>query len=83
MMKMYARVSESMPGSPLSEESTLLLNRQNSLIHKIETLAEDAPETAETIAKQIYLLTLMGQRQLTADELSGFVSNSFGLLEKL
>lgn len=83
MMKMYARVSESMPGSPLSEESTLLLNRQNSLIHKIETLAEDAPETAETIARQIYLLTLMGQRQLTAEELSGFVSNSFGLLEKL
>lgn len=83
MMKMYARMSEKDAGMPLAEESTLLLNRNNSLVRKIEDLNAKVSENAEVAAKQIYLLTLMGQRQLSADEISGLLENSLNILEKL
>ena len=35
------------------------------------------------MAKQIYTLALVGQRQLSAEELSEFLTNSFDILQKL
>ena len=63
-------------------DSTLVLNTSNSLISKLLGKNVESESTKE-IAKQIYTLSLIGQRQLTAKELSDFLSNSFSLLEKL
>ena len=45
----------------------------------------DTPEykTAKALARQIYLLASLSQRQLSADELVGFLSDSYDLLNRL
>ena len=85
MMKMYSMYSQKDTGmSLMNEESTLVLNTDNPLINKLEELCSDEPtDNAKAIAKQIYTLALIGQRQLTADELSEFLTNSFDILEKI
>lgn len=72
MMKMYSMGGES--GGSMAEE-TLVLNSASSLVRKLA----DAPD--EKIAKQLYTLTLLSQRRLSADELKSFLSASFDLLE--
>ena len=71
MMKMYS-MGES--GASMAEE-TLILNSNSSLIKKL------AAKPDENIAKQLYTLTLLSQRRLSAEELKSFLSASFGLLE--
>ena len=71
MMKMY---SMGEGGASMAEE-TLILNSNSSLVKKL------ADNPNENIAKQLYTLTLLSQRRLSADELKGFLSASFGLLE--
>ncbi len=84
MMKFYSMYSpDGAANLPIQEEATLVLNSANPLIAKLEPMAIEADDTAKAIAKQIYTLALLGQRQLTATELSDFLDNSFGLLEKL
>jgi hypothetical protein len=38
---------------------------------------------AETIARQVYMLSSLSQRQLTAEELVAFLSDSYDILGKL
>ena len=71
MMKMYS-MGES--GASMAEE-TLILNANSSLVKKL------AENPDENIAKQLYTLTLLSQRRLSAEELKSFLSASFGLLE--
>ncbi len=71
MMKMYSMGDG---GASMAEE-TLILNANSSLIKKLA----DKPD--ENIAKQLYTLTLLSQRRLSAEELKSFLSASFGLLE--
>ena len=74
MMKMYAMGNGGMD-APSMAESTLILNSESSLVRKlIEKLDERA-------AKQLYALTVLSQRRLTAEELKSFLSDSFGMLE--
>lgn len=81
MMKMYRM--DGIGGMPT--ETTLVLNSNSSLIHKLgDSLSEgeETPkETAKTV-KQIYTLALLSQRQLTADELKAFLVESFDIIEK-
>ncbi len=84
MLKLYRMAHEGEEDTFASRplDSTLVLNTSNSLIKKL--LGKNAEsESTKEIAKQIYTLSLIGQRQLTAKELSDFLSNSFSLLEKL
>lgn len=76
MMKFYA--ANGMGGMEIPTESTLVLNTGNKLIKK---LADDAnAEKTKIIAHQIYMLALLSQRQLKADELREFLKDSFKLL---
>jgi len=80
MMKMYAMANEGMDGSfPL--QSKLILNASSPLIEKID--AETDADKAERIARQVYTLSLLSQRKLTAEELTGFLSDSYDLLNRL
>lgn len=83
MMKMYN--GGDMP--PMPADETLVLNMSCPLVKKIADKCDnesalDDP-TTKAIAKQIYMLALVAQRQLNADELSSFIKDSVALYDKL
>ncbi|MGN1346421.1 MAG: molecular chaperone HtpG [Eubacteriales bacterium] len=78
MMKLYNM------GSGLPLEQTLILNTASPLVEKLTTLLDSGEkELAETIARQIYRLSSLSQRQLSADELVAFLNDSYNILGKL
>ncbi|MBQ5362580.1 MAG: hypothetical protein IIU63_04450, partial [Clostridia bacterium] len=81
-MRMYAMSTGSSPMEfPL--EYSLVINTSSALYQKMLTLCEQAPDKAELLARQIYSLSLLAQRKLSAEELEQFLSGSFSLLELL
>ena len=89
MMKMYAMQVGGKDDTPaFPTEYTLLLNTASELMRKLTDLtAEGVSETdtarAETIAKQVWQLSVLAQRRLTADELEDFLAGSYALLGQL
>jgi len=83
MMKLYSR-GENMPGMDNMGEK-LIVNTKNALIEKISTMLSDPAkkETAKLLAKQVYMLALVSQRTLTADELEAFVNNNVDILSNI
>ena len=73
MMRMYAI---DMPDLP--EDMTLVLNAACPLIERLES--DGFKEQTQTVAKHIYMLALIAQRSLTADEMKSFLSESYGIL---
>lgn len=81
MMKMYRMAGNDGGQMNFPTDATLVVNASSPLIKRLEGETDDAK--GEKIAKQIYTLALLSQRQLTADELQAFLSDSFDMLEKL
>ncbi|MBQ9994920.1 MAG: molecular chaperone HtpG [Clostridia bacterium] len=78
MMKLYNMGA----GMPL--EQTLILNTASPLVDKMTGLVDSGNnELAETIARQIYMLSSLSQRPLTAEELVAFLNDSYDILGKL
>lgn len=77
MMKLYG-MGEGMP----APEGELILNASSSLIRRLGDKAEKNAEEAESAAKQLYLLALLGQRRLSADELTELLRGSFETLDQ-
>lgn len=73
MMRMYTGGAS---GAPSMAKETLIINTNSSLIKKLE----ENPD--ETVAKQLYTLTLMSRRRLNADELKDFLKTGFEILEE-
>ncbi len=84
MMKLYAMSSGTDAGS-FPQEMTLVVNAAAPLTARLSGMAADEAktDTARRMAKQIYMLALLAQRQLRADELQSFLDDSFDLLESL
>ena len=82
MMKMYASMGMSM-GAEFPTKYTLVLNSSSTLVAKLASVIDSDPDKAKLIATEIYRLALISQRQMTADELKAFLSDSFRLLEML
>ena len=60
----------------------MILNSNSRLVKKLgEKSVSGGTGEAEPIAKQIYTLALLAQRQLSADELQSFLYDSFSILE--
>lgn len=78
MMKMY-RI-EGMGAMPA--EATLVLNANSALVRKLGEMAKAKTDGALLVAKQMYTLALLSQRQLTAEELRAFLADSISILEK-
>ena len=78
MMKMYA-----MDGASFPTAAKLILNADNALIQKINVMREADTARAEVIARQVYGLSLLSQRKLSADELKDFLKGSYDLLSLL
>ncbi len=81
MMKMYAMNGGAMGAFPT--EAKLILNTANPLIQKIDGMQKEENPHAERIARQIYALSLLSQRKLSAEELKNFLSDSYDLLSLL
>ena len=78
MMKLYRM------GGDLPVEETLLVNTASPLTEKLAALLDDGKEEdAAALAKQIYLLASLAQRQLSADELVDFLAGSYDLLNRV
>ena len=78
MMKLYAANGMG-EAFDMPVDSTLILNTQSKLIKR---LSDDVKsEKTRIIAHQVYMLALLTQRQLKADELQEFLIDSFKLLE--
>ena len=80
MMKMYRMSAGGADGFSMPTEATLILNAGSSLIRRLGEDAESA--AAEAAVRQIWKLALLSQRQLTAEELNAFLSDSFAMIEK-
>ncbi len=83
MMKMYRMSGNDMGGMNFPTDATLVVNASSPLISRLSGEVETDEAKAEKIAKQIYTLALLSQRQLTADELQSFLTDSFDMLEQL
>ena len=82
MMRMYAMSTGSAPMEfPL--EYSMVINTASALYQKLLTLTETDATKAELLARQIYSLSLLAQRKLSAEELEQFLAGSFSLLELL
>jgi len=78
MMRLYKM------GGNLPLEETLVLNTASPLIEKLNAAAADGKtELCDKIARQIYMLSSLSQRQLNAEELVSFLEDSYGLLALL
>ena len=83
MMKMYRMSGSDMGNMTFPTDATLVVNASSPLITRLSGEVESDEAKAEKIAKQIYTLALLSQRQLTADELQNFLTDSFDMLEQL
>ena len=77
MMKLYGMGGESF-GSKNGEK--LIVNTSCPAIQKLEAALKDDKKAAEATAKRIYMLALLANRRLTAEELSEFLKDSYSML---
>ena len=83
MMKMYRMSGNDMGAMKFPTDATLIVNAANPLIKRLCGTAENDEAKAKKLAKQVYTLALLAQRQLNADELQAFLADSFDILENM
>ena len=82
MMRMYAMTGNA-PEMSFPADMSVVLNMANPLTQKIaQTLTSDADKALQ-LARQVFYLALMSQRQLTAQEMKSFLEGSFEILENI
>ena len=81
MMRMYAGMGLDVGNIPT--KYTFVINTSSPIIKKISALKNDDESKACLMAKEIYRLSLMSQRRMTADELKDFLNDSYALLGML
>ena len=82
MMKMYSGMGMNI-GDSLPLEYTLTLNSRSPLIEKLSSVNDSDSDKALLMASEIYKLSLLSQRHMSAEELKEFLSDSFKLLQML
>lgn len=81
MQEMYRSYGQQMAGMAdmFKDEFTLVINTNNDLIQKLDTLPE---EDAELVMDQVYDLAKISHSPLPADEMTKFIERSNMLLKK-
>ncbi len=82
MMKLYA-ISGGSEAPDFPVDYTLTVNTTSPLTARIAGLCETDAARAEAMAAQIWRLSLLSQRKLTAEELKALLAGSYSLLEEL
>lgn len=80
MMKLYSMSGASIPAFPLN--MSIILNTSSPLISRISDLSQSDEGKAKKIAKQVFYLSLISQRNLNADEIKQFLSHSYDILNE-
>ena len=82
MREMYRSYGQQMAGMAdmFKDEFTLVINSDNALIRKLDTLDE---ENSKLLIDQIYDLAKISHSPLSADAMTKFIERSDKLLEKL
>lgn len=82
MQEMYRAYGQQMAGMAdmFKDEFTLVINSNNALIKKIDTLSDD---DAELVISHVYDLAKISHSPLGAEQMTRFVERSNKLLEKL
>ena len=83
MMRMYALQSGMDAPAPYPTTYTLTVNLASPLTARLSALCDTDPALAEVMAAQVWRLSLLSQRKLTAEELKTFLAESFDLLGRL
>ena len=83
MMRMYALQSGMDAPAPYPTTYTLTVNLSSPLTARLSVLCDTDPALAEVMAAQVWRLSLLSQRKLTAEELKTFLAESFDLLGRL
>ena len=83
MMKFYSRRNGTeFPGG---NRQKLLLNPACPLVARLEEMAgnEDKDATCQMLARQIYMLAVLAQRPLEAEETKSFIKGTLELLDSI
>ncbi len=80
MMRLYS-MSNGGNASAFPLEMKMIVNTASPLIKHLTALFDTDVEKSKKIARQIFYLSLMSQRNLTAEEMKSFLDDSFGILE--
>lgn len=83
MMKLYSMSGGSGAAPTFPLDMTILLNASSPITTNLTEAVGTDEARAERIVKQVYYLSLMSHRALTADEMKSFLSGSFDILEEL
>ncbi len=77
-----ARISkEQMPSAPVKK--TFIVNTNSPLLLNVFKMREKKPDLAKMMMQELYDLTALGQRELSAEELKGYLKRSTKLLETI
>lgn len=78
----FALSNQSMPFD-LAGKRTFVVNTNNKLIQKLQEVGNKDPQLAEDVVRHLYELSLLSQKELDPASMSGFVTRSAQVLEKL
>ena len=79
MMKLYSMAGENNTFNfPL--ETTLIINTSSPLITKLTSMIKDGSDDVNRYASYLYKLAKLSQGQLSRDEVSAFISDSYDIL---
>lgn len=79
----YMALTQGKSAAPYFGKRTFVVNTNSKLIQTIQKLQEKQPEIAKEIAKGVYDLSLLSQRELEPSDLESVVNRQTQVLEKL
>lgn len=79
----YFMMSQGEVPAGFPRKHTFVVNTNHDAIHKLEKLSLVDKALASKIAKQIYKLSLLAQKELKIEEMSDFVSESHDLMNSI
>lgn len=82
MRDYFSMTQKEMP-SDLFGKQTFVVNTNNKLIEALPGLSRRDPELAKALTEQIYELSLLSQKELHPDLVTGFINRTSSILEKL
>ncbi len=77
----YMSLTQGQKGIPTKK--TFVVNTNNKLIQAISRLHQKQPEVAASIAKSVYDLSLLAQREIEPTDLEQIVLRQTDILEKM
>jgi molecular chaperone HtpG len=82
-MRDYMALTQGKSASPYHPKKTFIVNTNSKLIHQIAKLKERQPAVAAEMAKGIYDLSLLSQREVEPGDIDRVISQQTQILEKL